>query len=187
MDDPTNGVRIPFEKNVAYVARFLQGRGLDMGCGSCPLLLPNVIHVDHSPQPLTLVQIENIEGNKFIQMDSSGSSWIPIGDERVDFIFSSHMIEDLLDRDAIIDCIEIWSEFYLKRGGYIVLLIPDMQGGRYPTVEEGANPSHRTNVGKPFFEGVAKEVVGLDLVQIDTIPHDESETMDVVFQRRSQL
>jgi len=174
-----NTVRPGFEKNVTYVDQYLRGIGLDMGCGSCPLMKPDCLHFDISPQPVAVDQV----GKDFIHADVSKplsykGAMLPI--EYADYIFSSHMIEDFPTKKDIVDCIMGWAE-YLKPGGAIVLLIPDMQGGRYPTVEEGGNCSHQVNVGREFFESIAPDLEGLSLVQIDTIPHDKSETMDVVF------
>ena len=95
-----------------------------------------------------------------------------------DYVFSSHMIEDLPTKEAITQCLLLWAT-YLKPGGHIAILCPDMQGGRYPTVEEGGNCSHKINVGRELFESLVLK--GLSLVQIDTIPHDTSETIDIVF------
>jgi hypothetical protein len=174
VEEVNKTVRVGFEKNVAYVDRYLEGVGLDMGCGSCPLMKPNCLHFDISPQPVAVDQV----GDDFIQADTSGPLSVPCN--CADYIFSSHMVEDLPTKEAIVDCLMQWAE-YLSPGGAIVLLIPDMQGGRYPTVEEGGNCSHQVNVGREFFESIELDLKGLTLDQIDTIPHEESETMDVVF------
>lgn len=163
-----------FNFNLEYVQKYIKGSGLDMGCGCCPLVTPNCIHVDHSPQPGAV----DLVGADFIQGDAV--SFKP--KRKVNYVFSSHMVEDLDTPSAIIDCILGWAK-HLKKGGHIVLLIPDMLGGRYSTVEEGGNPSHRVNVGVQFIMGIVPKLKGLKLVQIDTIPHDKSCTLDVVFKK----
>ena len=57
VEEVNETVRIGFEKNVAYVERYLEGVGLDMGCGSCPLMKPNCLHFDISPQPVAVDQV----------------------------------------------------------------------------------------------------------------------------------
>ena len=171
-------VRVEYEFNVGHVEKYLQGAGLDMGCGSCPLLLGDCYYVDISPQPLCEAQIE--EG-RFIQSDAVTYTH----PKKVDFVFSSHMVEDLATREKIIDCINGWSKRLLKPDGHLVLLLPDMQGGRYDTVEEGGNPSHRVNVGKEFIEEIMPRLPVLVLEQLDTIPHSKSCTIDVVFRKLS--
>lgn len=171
LEKVNNTVRPGFERNVSYIKSYICGIGLDMGCGSCPLDHPDCLHIDISPQPIAEQQV----GALFIQADVTKLNY----KLEYDFVFSSHMVEDLPNRDAMIDCLNSWSNL-LKSGGHIILLIPDMQGGRYPTVEEGGNCSHKTNVGRPFFEEIIDFLPDLKIVQIDTIPHESSETMDVV-------
>ena len=165
-------VRPSFEYNVSFVDKYLVGKGIDMGCGSCPLLKPNCIHIDISSQPLAELQI-----NTFIQQDAINY----VVKEEVDFIFSSHMIEDLPTNVDIINCLNKWAE-YLYMGGYLVILLPDIEGGRYPDIDEG-NPSHRIRVGKKFIQSILPFLTKLELIQIDTIPHEKSCTIDVVFKR----
>jgi len=172
-----DNIRPSFEYNVLYVDQYLKGVGLDMGCGNCPLMQPNCLHFDVSPQPIAVEQV----GSNFRQMDVTTS--IPaVPGQYTDYIFSSHMVEDLQDEKAIIKCLMQWTK-HLKLGGHLVLLLPDMQGGRYPTVEDGGNPSHRVNVGVEFINGILPKLKGLELVQMDTIPHDKSCTLDVVFKK----
>ena len=173
-----NTVRPLFEENIKYVKQFLHGDGIDFGCGSCPLLTPPCLYyVDMSDQPLAVEQVEPI-GGKFLY---TNFEYFFIDNLAVDFIFSSHALEDLNNELDVINCLEIWS-YYVKTGGHVVILIPDMQGGRYPTVEEGGNCSHKINVGKPFFEKIIQSLPQFEIVQIDTIPHS-CDTMDVVLKR----
>ena len=169
-----DNIRPSFEYNVQHVAKYLEGFGYDMGCGNCPLLLDGTNHVDISPQPTALVQIDKA----VILADA-----VTINGPQLDYIFSSHMIEDLETKEAIIDCLNGWEDRLLKVGGHIVLLLPDMQGGRYPTVEEGGNPSHQVDVGAEFLRDIGKHLPNLILEQIDTIPHNKSCTIDAVFRK----
>ena len=179
VEEVNRTVRVGFEKNVAYVSQYLEGVGLDMGCGSCPLMKPNCLHFDISPQPVAVDQV----GKDFFQANVTAPlPMVPGG--YADYIFSSHMVEDLPTKEAIIDCLTQWAT-YLRPGGAIVLLLPDMENGRYPTVEEGGNCSHKINVGRKLFESIELDLKGLCLDQIDTIPHDTSETIDVVFRKVS--
>lgn len=173
--DVLDGVRPSFEYQVQFVKRYLGGKGLDMGCGSCPLLDVDAYYIDISPQPLCEVQVPD---GTFIQTDAVRYQH----NTTVDFIFSSHMIEDLGSQQAIVECMNRWAEM-LNVGGYLVLILPDMQGGRYATVEEGGNPSHQVNVGRDFIVGILDFLPNLALVQLDSIPHDRSCSIDAVFRR----
>lgn len=172
-----DNIRPSFEYNVQYVRWFLEGNGADMGCGNCPLMSEPgrevLFNIDISPQPLAIEQV----GERFERGDVTfRANFVDL-----DFIFSSHMVEDLPTREAMIECLSNWKKG-VRKGGHIVILIPDMQGGRYPKVDDpSGNPSHRIDVGREFFEDLAKDLKGMKIVQIDTIPHDKSCTMDVVF------
>lgn len=168
-----------FALNLTFVDKFLEGNGYEMGCGCEPLMGKDIVnHFDISPQPKAVEKV----GDAFIRADATAlsSRILP----KVNFIFSSHMVEDLPSAEAMIECLNNWSTL-LHEGGFLVILIPDMQGGRYPDVASGSgNPSHKVDVGYQFMkEEVAPKLPHLKLVQIDTIPHDKSCTMDVVFER----
>lgn len=164
-----------FNYNLGFVGRYLTGKGLDMGCGCCPLVRDDCRHIDHSPQPKAW---DLVDPASVIY----GDAVTYVSDELVDYVFSSHMVEDLESKEAIIECLNGWAQ-NLKVGGHIVLLLPDMQGGRYPTVAEGGNPSHRVDVGMQFFNDIKDELKQLRIVQIDTIPHEKSSTFDVVLEK----
>lgn len=180
-----NPVRYSFEKNVQYVQKFLKGKGADIGCGSCPLLMPNCLHIDMSPQPLTIPQVSYFPESKFFVDDATSIRYY-VGEKSLGYIFSSHMLEDLPTFNEMVDCLYIWSKS-LAHKGHVVLLLPDMQGGRHPTVEQGGNPSHRVNVGRALFQEFIitdpKICDIYEIAQIDTIPHDESDTIDIVLQK----
>ena len=170
LQEVLDNIRPAFEYQIGFVESFLQFKGLDMGCGNCPLLTSeNITHFDISPQPLAVQQIGK---KRFVQRNCTNLDNYDSG--LVDFVFSSHMVEDLGTKEDIVDCLVSWS-MHLREEGYLVLILPDMQGGRYWTVEEGGNPSHRINVGVPFIREIEDELferAGLLLIQIDTIPHD---------------
>jgi hypothetical protein len=152
-------VRPGFERNVSSVSYFFTGIGADIGCGSCPLINPICkFYVDQSPQPLAVEKIKQC-------LASTPKTFTPkffIGDcrtsligESVDFIFSSHMLEDLEDTDEMIRCLNIWTT------------------------------SHRINVGPDFFmKEIFPNLLDLKLLQLLAIPQS-SESFDVVLGRKS--
>jgi hypothetical protein len=92
------------------------------------------------------------------------------------------MVEDLGSEDEIIDCLIGWGDM-IRPGGFLILMLPDMQGGRYATVEEGGNVSHQGNVGKEFLKRINKRMPMYKMIQLDTVPHDKSCSIDGVFRR----
>lgn len=172
-------VRPSFEFHVSFVDKFLNGIGLDMGCGNCPLDKDNCIHVDVSPQPLAEEQVgkENV-------ILADALHYQP--ESKVDYIFSSHMVEDLPTREKIIECLNGWSVF-LNDSGYIVLLMPNMEDGLYPRVgEAGGNPSHKVDVGPKYIQGLESDLKRLKIIQSNTLPPEKTSTFDVVFQRTDE-
>ena len=106
-------------------------------------------------------------------------------DNILDFIFSSHVLEDFEDIPAVFCA--WWKK--LKVGGFMLLLLPDIQGGRYPKCgESGSNPSHRTDVGKEHMNSMLRDLqkkgkIKYEMAQQDTIPHNESSSIDFVIKK----
>jgi predicted SAM-dependent methyltransferase len=107
-------------------------------------------------------------------------------DEKLDFIFSSHCLEDFADIPKVF--LKWWSK--LKLDGLMLLLLPDIEAGRYKKVgEPGGNPSHKTNVGKNFMNNMLKTMkergqLKYEMLQEDTIPHNECCSIDFVIKKR---
>lgn len=181
-------VRPGFSRNVFSVSYFLTGVGADIGCGSCPLINPLCkFYIDQSPQPLAVEKIkQNLhKSNLFVPKFIIGDCRTSLMGESVDFIFSSHMLEDLENIDEMIRCLNIWTTS-LNRNGAIILILPDMENGRYPKVgDPGGNPSHRINVGPDLFmREIFPYLSNLKLLQLLAIPQS-SESFDVVLGRKS--
>jgi len=119
-------------------------------------------------------------------------------DNSLDFIFSSHCLEDFEDIKIVF--FNWWKK--LKPNGLILLLLPDMEKcdcehckgrSRYWTIEDyqktgQGNPSHKTNVGKKFINSLLQELYEIDkikyeVLQQDTIPHNSSSSIDFVIKK----
>ena len=113
------------DKIAAFVVPYTRGLGLDIGCALGRKCWPHMIGVDRSAGPGVDVVAE---------ADSLGM----FADMGLDFVFSSHTLEDLEDTAATLA--EWWR--VIKPGGHLVLYLPHKDF--YPHVgEEGANPAHR--------------------------------------------
>jgi predicted SAM-dependent methyltransferase len=119
-------------------------------------------------------------------------------DGKLDFIFSSHCLEDFEDIPIVF---KNWLR-KVKIGGILLLLLPDMERcdcqfcngrSRYASIEDfkatgKGNPSHRTNVGKQFMTAMLDDLYSKDeakckIEQMDTIPHNVSCSIDFVIRR----
>ena len=100
----------------ALVAKYCQGNGLDVGCGYQKI--GACVGIDIVPWGTPC----NERGNL------SQADWcfdvlsLPLKDETMDFVFSSHVLEHLTEPQA---CISEWLRI-LKSGGFLVMIIPNI-------------------------------------------------------------
>jgi predicted SAM-dependent methyltransferase len=152
--------------------RFMNG--IDVGCGTDRIddMVPGI---DRQPE-YRYASAQWVWDCKDLEL---------FNDNSLDFIFSSHCLEDFSDIDTVF-C-NWWKK--LKPNGLMLLLLPDMQAGRYPKCgEPRGNPSHRTNVGKEFMQGMLKRLhekgkLTCEILQEDTIPHTETCSIDYVIKK----
>jgi predicted SAM-dependent methyltransferase len=110
------------------LAPFCTGYGIDVGCGGDPIT-PAAVRVD-LPQPYAVytempVQLGGDAGNLFWFRDGT-----------LDFVYSSHVLEDFADPGAIL---REWLRV-LKPGGRLVIFCPDEQRFR----------AHCRRTGQPY-------------------------------------
>jgi len=180
-----NTAKIEFEKYLKKWTidnnRFLNG--IDVGCGT-GRIDDMIVSVDQQPD-YRYAHAQFVHNCHDLNIFNNNA---------LDFIFSSHCLEDFEDIDIVL--LNWWQK--LKVNGLMLLLLPDMEicgcehckgQSRYPRVEQGGNPSHRTNVGKGFvFEMLLRlgRSHGLkhEMLQCDTIPHNESCSVDFVIKKK---
>lgn len=166
------------------IQKWLHGKGIDVGCGSSRLS-PDVLAIDQQPDK-RYADADIVHDCKDLEIEPvewKGQLY-EFKDQEFDFIFSSHCLEDFEDVPKVFSA--WWKKLALD--GRMILLLPDMQGGRYPTVAESrngkGNPSHRTDVGKEF---VLKMLDDLDcdyvMDQMDTLEHNKTCSIDFVIRR----
>ncbi|MDE3097841.1 MAG: methyltransferase domain-containing protein [Verrucomicrobiota bacterium] len=113
---------------------YCQGYGCDIGFGGDPISA-EAIRVD-LPTPYTSVGPFKVQ----LGGDCRNLHWF--GDDVLDFVYSSHLLEDFPEPE-IITILAEWSRA-LKPGGRMVLLLPDQQ--RYLNAcrknGQGPNPHH---------------------------------------------
>jgi ADP-heptose:LPS heptosyltransferase/predicted SAM-dependent methyltransferase len=104
-------------------AGWLQGVGLDIGCGAWKVV-PHAIGVDRG-----IGHRGNIDGDV---------TRLLFADASMDFVFSSHCLEHIEDHQAALA--EWWR--VLKPGAHLVLYLPHKE--LYPNIgTKGANPAHK--------------------------------------------
>lgn len=172
--------------------KYIRGLGIDIGCGT-NRLSPTVMTTDWYPHIDTdLIWNCVHEGGRFPY---------PFRENRFDFIFASHVLEDFAP-DEIQWVFDEWLRM-IKPEGCLIILVPDIEGGRYPGIDEKftaespevikgerqagelcGNPSHRVTMGITYMSKLVENSVHkLEVVQFDTIPHTTM-TLDFVIKKK---
>ena len=168
------------------IEKFLIGKGIDVGCGT-NRLSEGILSIDQQPDKRyahadVVHNCHDLEITKSVEFNGEVYHF---KDGEFDFIFSSHCLEDFEDIPVVFA--NWWKK--LKPNGLMLLLLPDMQGGRYPTVEDyqrekKGNPAHKTNVGKEFMLKMLDELgVQYEMVQMDTLEHNKTCSIDFVIKK----
>ena len=158
--------------------------GIDVGCGTT--------RIDNM-----LISIDQQANYKYehAQLVWNCHDLEIFNDNKLDFIFSSHCLEDFDDIPIVF--LNWWKK--IKPDGLLLLLLPDMEDcncehckgkSRYPKISDTrGNPSHKTNVGKKYIidmltDMVEKNKIKFDMLQCDTIPHNVSCSIDFVIKKK---
>jgi len=172
-----NNAKTEFEKYLKKWA--IEGNrfknGIDVGCGTCRID-DMIVSVDQQPD-YRYAHAQFVWDCRNLDL---------FADNALDFIFSSHCLEDF---ENIPEVFMAWWR-KLKIDGLMLLLLPDMENGRYPRVDDPrGNPSHRTNTGKNYICAMLENLraasrIEYEILQVDTIPHNESSSIDFVIKKK---
>ena len=171
--------------------------GVDVGCGTNRLALDKDIQGEN-PEVIVpgILSVDKQSDPRYAQAqiiwDCSNLDFL--ADKTMDFIFSSHCLEDFTNIPVVFE--SWWKK--LKQDGLMILLLPDMADctcehckgkSRYPKVgEANGNPAHRTNITKEFVNKMLQALqernkIKYEILQSDTIPHNESCSIDFVIKK----
>lgn len=99
---------------------YLKGNGVDIGSGGWPVV-PNAIQIELPADKFAWYNQRPIPETIEWQGDMFN---LPFKDDTLDFIYSSHLIEDFSQNDWRVMFTE-WKRC-LKRSGYMVILVPEV-------------------------------------------------------------
>jgi SAM-dependent methyltransferase len=99
----------------ARLAPYCTGYGLDLGFGGDPIV-PHAIGMD-MPRPYSGV------GSRPVQLGGDATKLVWFADGTLDFVFSSHLLEDFVD---VAPMLGEWLRV-LKPGGRLIIFCPDEQ------------------------------------------------------------
>lgn len=114
----------------ARLAKFCNGNGLDLGHG-CDPITPKALRI--SIEPILWPRGDYI--NQFAG-DASRLYWF--SDNVLDFVYSSHLLEDFVDTEKVL---REWLRV-LKKGGRLVIYCPDEQRFREHCKKTGQPYNH---------------------------------------------
>lgn len=99
---------------------YLHGNGVDLGCGGAPVV-PWAIGMD-LPAAKYMAYHGHAQTAGTVQWGGDARE-LPFKDSTLDFVFSSHLIEDFEDWDPVL---REWCRV-LKSRGFLVILLPDRE------------------------------------------------------------
>lgn len=129
------------QKIAHLVVPYTRGKGIDVGSGPHRLF----------KHWMTVDSGKDFNGQKVADFHMDGGGSLPFGDHSLDFVFSSHFLEHVVDYKAALA--EWWR--MVKPGGFLVLYLP--HADLYPRCgQPGSNPDHKHDF-VPFDIHVAME------------------------------
>ena len=115
---------------------FCQGNGLDIGSGGDPVV-PNAIQLELPPKEYHHYRSGDVHG---VPIQWHGDCWnLPFKDNTLDFVYSSHLIEDF-DHKRWPQLLGEWVRC-LKPGGWLVILVPEFERWNYAVRVLGQIPN----------------------------------------------
>jgi predicted SAM-dependent methyltransferase/ADP-heptose:LPS heptosyltransferase len=146
------------------VIPYMRGRGVDLGCGPWKIF-PHCIGVDQIPGADICSPVTRLD---------------QFADGSMDFVYSSHTLEDIDDTEATLR--EWWR--LLKVGGYLILYLPHKNF--YPNIgQPGGNPAHKHDFLPADIVEIMGHVTGdFDLKVLQERDQGNEYSFLMVYQRR---
>lgn len=152
--------------------QFCKGLGVDLGCGG-DKICPEAFGFD-KPKPYTQV------GEEPIQLRGDARDLSMFNDNCLDYVYSSHLLEDFENTEEVL---KEWVRI-VKKGGYVVLYLPDQQIYAESCKKRGVPPNaaHKLDFfNKEWVKKCAMNIGGLKIVHETDIVGTYS--FDLVFKK----
>jgi SAM-dependent methyltransferase len=149
------------EKYRHLCVQYCVGNGIDVGSGGTPIV-PNAIQVELPPEQYSVYRSGDVHRSP---IQWHGDCWhLPFKDNVLDFVASSHLIEDF-PRDDWPTLFSEWTRV-LKPGGYMVLIVPERTRWR-AAIARGQTPNCSHYGPEPLVGDIsqrASQVTGLTII-----------------------
>lgn len=140
---------------------YCKGNGVDIGSGGSPVV-PHAIQVDLSDATYAVYNSGNSPRGPVQWREDNAVYNLPFKNETLDFVYSSHLIEDFLNWDHIL--IE-WRRV-LKPGGYLVICLPDkVRWNQALTKGQPPNDAHKHESFPGELSNYAKRLGRLKVIE----------------------
>lgn len=152
---------------------YMSGKGLDIGCGM-EKVWPSCIGIDTGHH----------FGRGAANIDGNGSDLSLFSDGSLDYIFSSHVVEHIPEKE-VAKTFKEWARA-LKPDGHLILYVPS--SNLYPKVgAEGANPDHKWDIYPGDIERKLLEGTSCGWTHLESEERDKTNEYSLfeVFQKRS--
>lgn len=145
-------------------APYVKGNGVDIGSGGDPVQRW-AIQVD---LPSCAYQSYNQSEPRFPIQWRGDCRDLPFKDETLDFVYSSHLIEDFSAQEQM-SLLLRWSVL-LKRGGYLVIMAPDRERWlKALAAGQPPNCAHVHEISKGELTEMANRIGRLTVIQDDFV------------------
>jgi predicted SAM-dependent methyltransferase len=142
------------------VLKYCTGFGADLGCGN-DIIVPWAVGVDR----------RTCEGRSWIKHILDVSKVLPFDTDSLDFVFSSHCLEDIEDTESTL---KEWVRV-LKSRGYLILYLP------HKDLYKGVNPEHKHEFDNDMIE---RHLKNLDMLIYESYIHKGQYSFVVVGRKR---
>jgi ADP-heptose:LPS heptosyltransferase/predicted SAM-dependent methyltransferase len=157
------------------LVKWTRGTGLDIGCGNYKPF-PHFIGVDSGADIIKFGH--SFRPDMWIE---DASKLQVFADEQMDFVFSSHLLEHIEEKN-VVKTLKEWMRV-LKLNGYLILYLPHED--LYPKVgEKHANPDHKWDVNYQRVHDFMEKAGCWDLMDFQMRDGGEEYSAFFVFQKK---
>lgn len=146
-------------KHRARVAVYCRGIGFDIGCGEDPIN-DTAYRIDLPPDEYK--KYNGRECSIMVDYNSAVTS-LPGSDRSVDYVYSSHLLEDFEDWEPLLT---EWTRV-IKPGGFLVLLVPEKE--LFAEHIKKGHPPNMAHKHEPVFGELSRFFIDRPELRIDPV------------------
>lgn len=146
------------------VAHYCCGNGVDIGSGGDPVV-PHAIQIELSDEKFAWYNSGHAPATPLQFRGDNAFQDLPFKDKTLDFVFSSHLLEDFT-REQWKTILPEWVRV-LKPGGFLVILVPDCERWNYAIKHKNQPPNCSHAFPEPHVGELSTYAPALGLLVIE--------------------